>query len=114
MRVVPIILAAVCALGMSGLSAPARAQWNGYEGGDGWRRQEWRERSGSGNVGVSMNGASANGVSGNCGFTRHRPGSMPRPRPIMGARLLPTTADTCSCLQSSGLVLANSVNSCSN
>ncbi len=44
MRVVPIILAAVCALGVSGLSAPARAQWNGYEGGDGWRRQEWRER----------------------------------------------------------------------
>lgn len=44
MRVVPIILAAVCALSVLGLTGPAKAQWNSYEGGDTWRRQEWRER----------------------------------------------------------------------
>lgn len=44
MRVVPIILAAVCALSVVGLTGPAKAQWNSYEGGDTWRRQQLRER----------------------------------------------------------------------
>ena len=40
MRLLPVLLAAVGALGVAAACAPARAEWDD----DGWRHHEWRER----------------------------------------------------------------------
>ena len=39
MRLLPIFLVSIGALGIAAASSPARADWDG----DGWRRHEWRE-----------------------------------------------------------------------
>ena len=41
MRIVPVILAALGALGVAAASSPARAEWDDH---DGWHQHEWRER----------------------------------------------------------------------
>ena len=40
MRLFPVLLASVSALGVAAACSPARAQWDDN---DGWRRHEWRE-----------------------------------------------------------------------
>ena len=39
MRLLPVLLASIGALGVAAACSPARAQWDD----DGWRRHEWRE-----------------------------------------------------------------------
>ena len=40
MRLLPVLLASIGALGAAAACSPARAQWDDN---DGWRRHEWRE-----------------------------------------------------------------------
>lgn len=40
MRLLPVLLASIGALGIATAASPARADWDGD---DGWRRHEWRE-----------------------------------------------------------------------
>jgi hypothetical protein len=40
MRLLPVLLASIGALGATAACSPARAQWDDN---DGWRRHEWRE-----------------------------------------------------------------------
>lgn len=41
MRLLPVLLASIGALGIAAAAAPARAEWDGD---DGWRHQQWHER----------------------------------------------------------------------
>ena len=41
MRLLPVLLASIGALGVAAAASPARAEWDGD---DGWSHQEWHER----------------------------------------------------------------------